>query len=258
MVGARSSDLAGQVDRALPIEPDVAVILIGANDVTHRPARAQSVRAPLRGRTPAPRRRRRGPGRHLPRPRHDQADRAAAQAGRPHLVAPAGRRADDRRRRGRRPDRLARLDPRAGVRRRPGAAVRARPVPPLGRGLPLAGRRAAAVDAGRARPGPRRGGGARGVPRRGRAADRDRGASRPSSTPGTELDGTEVAGRRRGVRGLWVELRHRRRQPQPEGEAPDDSRPTLRPRAAMDRRRSTAGHDDGPGPEVQGRRSLSP
>ena len=30
-----SSDLVGQIDRALPTEPDVAVILIGANDVTH-------------------------------------------------------------------------------------------------------------------------------------------------------------------------------------------------------------------------------
>ena len=39
-------------------------------------------------------------------------------------------------------------------------------------------------------------------------------------TPGTELDGTEVAGARRGVRGLWVELRHRRRTPTTEGEAP--------------------------------------
>ena len=42
-------------------------------------------------------------------------------------------------------------------------------------------------------------------------------------TPGTELDGTEVAGSRRGVRGLWVELRHRRRQPTAAAEAPDES-----------------------------------
>ncbi|MGH3413865.1 MAG: SGNH/GDSL hydrolase family protein [Marmoricola sp.] len=34
-VGAQSSDLAGQVDEALPTGPDVAVISIGANDVTH-------------------------------------------------------------------------------------------------------------------------------------------------------------------------------------------------------------------------------
>ena len=41
------------------------------------------------------------------------------------------------------------------------------------------------------------------------------------NNPGTELDSTEVAGSRRGVRGLWVELRHRRRHPETEVEAPD-------------------------------------
>ena len=40
-------------------------------------------------------------------------------------------------------------------------------------------------------------------------------------TPGTELDGVEVAGTRRGVRGLWVELRHRRRHPSADSEAPE-------------------------------------
>lgn len=44
VVGAQSSDLAGQIDAALAIEPDVAVILIGANDVTHTVLPAQSVR----------------------------------------------------------------------------------------------------------------------------------------------------------------------------------------------------------------------
>ena len=43
MVGARSPDLTTQIDRALPIEPDVAVILIGANDVTHKTLPAESV-----------------------------------------------------------------------------------------------------------------------------------------------------------------------------------------------------------------------
>jgi lysophospholipase L1-like esterase len=42
------------------------------------------------------------------------------------------------------------------------------------------------------------------------------------NVPGTELDATEVGGSRRGVRGLWVELRHRRRHPDTEGEAPDE------------------------------------
>lgn len=48
-------------------------------------------------------------------------------------------------------------------------------------------------------------------------------ALRAVNQPGTELGGTEVAGSRRGVRGLWVELRHRRRHPDTEGEAPDEN-----------------------------------
>ena len=36
VVGARSSDLAGQVDLVADTHPDVALVMIGANDVTHR------------------------------------------------------------------------------------------------------------------------------------------------------------------------------------------------------------------------------
>lgn len=43
-VGAQSGDLAGQIDDALPTEPDAAVILIGANDVTHMVSIGVSVR----------------------------------------------------------------------------------------------------------------------------------------------------------------------------------------------------------------------
>jgi lysophospholipase L1-like esterase len=43
-VGAQSSDLAGQIERALPGDPDLAVILVGANDVTHQVRPSQSVR----------------------------------------------------------------------------------------------------------------------------------------------------------------------------------------------------------------------
>ena len=43
-------------------------------------------------------------------------------------------------------------------------------------------------------------------------------------TPGTELDGVEVAGARRGVRGLWVELRHRRRHRETDDRGAQDSR----------------------------------
>jgi lysophospholipase L1-like esterase len=43
-VGAQSADLDGQIDRALTTAPDVAVILIGVNDVTHQVRPSQSVR----------------------------------------------------------------------------------------------------------------------------------------------------------------------------------------------------------------------
>ena len=44
VVGAESSALADQVERALPQRPDLAVIMIGANDVTHRIRPADAVR----------------------------------------------------------------------------------------------------------------------------------------------------------------------------------------------------------------------
>ncbi len=43
-IGAQSSDLVGQIDRALTTEPDLTVILVGANDVTHQVRPSQSVR----------------------------------------------------------------------------------------------------------------------------------------------------------------------------------------------------------------------
>jgi hypothetical protein len=58
-------------------------------------------------------------------------------------------------------------------------------------------------------------------------------------TPGTEVDGTEVGGSRRGVRGLWVEMRHRRRTPTAATERPADEEDGA----------SIAGHaDHAPGP----------
>ncbi len=36
VVGARSADLREQINRGLPFRPDVAVIIIGTNDITHR------------------------------------------------------------------------------------------------------------------------------------------------------------------------------------------------------------------------------
>ena len=43
-VGAQSKDLFAQIDQVLPVEPDVAVIFIGANDVTHTTPIRTSVR----------------------------------------------------------------------------------------------------------------------------------------------------------------------------------------------------------------------
>ncbi|HEY6932744.1 MAG TPA: SGNH/GDSL hydrolase family protein [Marmoricola sp.] len=43
-VGAQTADLAGQIDEALPTGPHVAIILIGANDVTHVVPMGVSVR----------------------------------------------------------------------------------------------------------------------------------------------------------------------------------------------------------------------
>jgi len=51
-------------------------------------------------------------------------------------------------------------------------------------------------------------------------------------TPGTELDGTEVAGSERGLRGRWVELRHRRRHPQADVEPPATEPPAAGPASA--------------------------
>jgi hypothetical protein len=47
-------------------------------------------------------------------------------------------------------------------------------------------------------------------------------AVRAVRTPGTEVDGTEVGGTQRGLRGRWVELRHRRRRPETDTESPDE------------------------------------
>ena len=211
-VGARSSDLVGQIDRALPTEPQLAVILIGANDVTHSVLPSQSVRHL----SEAVRRLREGGvevvvgtcpdlGTVTPIPPPlKQVGRAwshrlaAAQTiavveeggrtvslasilGPEFAAAPALMFGPDR------------FHPSADGYRRlvdvllPSTLAalglepddEAEPEAYRGEGvLPIA---AAAVEA--------------------------------AKTPGTEVDGTEVAGARGGVRGLWVELRHRRRQP---------------------------------------------
>ena len=142
VVGARSSDLDGQIDRALPIEPDVAVILIGANDVTHRVLPAASVRHLVRGRAPA-----------RTRPASPSLVGTCPDLGTIKPIAPPLKqvaRTWSRRiaaaqtiavleEGGRTVSLGSMLGPEFAA--APGGALRPRPVPPLGRRLPLAGRR---------------------------------------------------------------------------------------------------------------------
>jgi lysophospholipase L1-like esterase len=220
VVGAMSSDLSGQIEKALPTEPDVAVILIGANDVTHTVLPSASVR-------------------HL-----SEAVRRLREAGVSVLVGTC-------------PD-LGTIKPIApplkqvarAWSRRLAAAQTIAVVEGGGRTVSLGsilGPEFAAAPAilfgpdqfhpsadgyrslvavllpsilatlGRTpddevEPEAYRGEGVLPIT----AA-----AIQAVNVPGTELGGAEVGGSRRGVRGLWVELRHRRRHPGTEGAAPD-------------------------------------
>ncbi|WP_370247148.1 SGNH/GDSL hydrolase family protein [Nocardioides sp.] len=219
VVGAVSADLAAQIDRALLIEPDVAVILIGANDVTHVVRPSESVRhlaegvrrlreagvAVVVGTCPdlgtispiAP------PLRQVARTwsrrlAAAQTMAVIAEGGRTvslgSILGPvfAAERADLFG-----PDRF---HPSAKGYR---ALVRIL-LPSVLAALDLAPDQETVPDR-------RRG---EGILPIGRAA------VRAVAQEGTELDGTELAGQRHGVRGRWVELRQRRRQPQSTPEAP--------------------------------------
>jgi lysophospholipase L1-like esterase len=221
VVGAMSSDLREQVNRALPTEPDVAVILIGANDVTHTVLPAVAVG-------------------HL-----SEAVRRLHDAGVGVLVGTC-------------PD-LGTIKPIApplkqfarAWSRRIAAAQTIAVVEEGGRTVSLAsilgpefaaapailfgpdqfhpsaqGYRSLAqvllpstlaalglIPSDEVEPEAFRGEGVLPI---------TTAAIRAVNQPGTELDATEVGGSRRGVRGLWVELRHRRRHPDTQGEAPDE------------------------------------
>ena len=221
VVGARSSDLSAQVDRALAIEPEVAVILIGANDVTHTVLPSQSVR-------------------HL-----SEGVRRLTTAGAKVVVGTC-------------PD-LGTVQPIAPPlkqvartwSRRLAAAQTIATIAEHGRTVSLGdvlGPEFAAAPAvlfgpDRFHPSVE---GYRALANvlipsvlaaldeglvdeqtlesyRGEAVlPVSRAAVQAVNAPGTELGGTEVAGKRAGVRGLWVELRHRRRRPQATAEAPSE------------------------------------
>ncbi len=221
-VGAQSADLAGQVDRALPTGPHLTVILVGANDVTHRVLPAASVR-------------------HLVEAVHRLLD-AGSQVvvgtcpdlGTVKPIMPPLKqvaRAWSRR--------LAAAQT-IGVVEAGGRTVSlgsilgpefdAAPAVLFGpdRFHPSAdGYRAlasvlsptclAAIGLGpEDEETPSRGRGDRILPVAAAAV-------RAVNAPGTELGGAEVGGSRRGVRGLWVELRHRRRRSDSDPEAPEAS-----------------------------------
>jgi lysophospholipase L1-like esterase len=218
-VGARSSDLAGQVERALPTAPDVAVVLIGVNDVTHQVLPAASVRHLVDGVT------------RLREAGVEVVVGTCPDLGTLQPVAPPLRQ-------------LART-----WSRRLAAAQTIAVVEQGGRTVSLGsilGPEFAAAPAllfgpDRFHPsaqGYRSLAGvllptvlvALGLGREEDShPDRLRGegvlpvaaaAVQAVEEPGTELGGTEVLGSRRGVRGLWVELRHRRREAQGPTEGP--------------------------------------
>jgi lysophospholipase L1-like esterase len=223
-VGAQSSDLKAQIDRTLPIEPDVAVILIGANDVTHSVLPSQSVRhlgeavrrlreagiSVLVGTCPDL-----GTIQPIPPPLRQVArswSRRLAAAQTITVVEAGGRTVSLSSILG--PEFLAdpallfgpdRFHPSA----RGYASLAGVILPSLMASLGL-------IPEDEARPEGVRGESV--LPVANAAVEAVR-------TPGTELGGAEIAGDRRGVRGLGVELRHRRWLPQPETEAPDPTDP---------------------------------
>ena len=183
---------------AMPIEPDVAVILIGANDVTHTVLPAASVRLLSEAV-----RRLREAGVHVVVGTCPDLGTVAPlqfplrQVG-PAVVASAGCRPDHRGRGGRRAHGLPRVHPRPGVLRRAGPDVRSRPVPPLGRRLraPRPHPDPVGPRGPRARRG--RGGVATRAARRGRHADRLR---RRAGEPEPRHRDRRHRGRRRQARG---------------------------------------------------------
>ncbi|WP_036565159.1 SGNH/GDSL hydrolase family protein [Nocardioides halotolerans] len=221
-IGARSSDLAGQLDQALPIEPDVAVVLIGANDVTHRVRPASSVGdlveavrrlreagvAVVVGTCPDL-----GTVKPIPAPLKQVArtwSRRLAAAQTIAVVEGGGRTVSLGSVLG--PEFAAAPGVMFGPDRFHPSAAGYRALASVL--LPSVLAAVGLIPDDEAAPEALRGEGVLPIT----AA-----ALQAVNVPGTEVDGTQVAGRSRGVRGRWVELRHRRSQPQSEGEAPDTS-----------------------------------
>lgn len=221
VVGAQSSQLAAQIDRALLIEPELVVILVGANDVTHTMLPSQSVRhlsegvrrlvaagvQVVVGTCPDL-----GTVQPIPPPLKQVArawSRRLAAAQTIAVVEEGGR--------------TVSLGSVLGPEFAAAPALLFGPDqfhPSVEGYQALAGVLIPSALAAiglqleeEALPAALRGEGVLPVAKA---------AAEAVNEPGTELGGTEVSGRRTGVRGLWVELRHRRRRPQSEVEAPNE------------------------------------
>ena len=219
-VGAQSRDLGAQIDMALPLQPHVAVILVGANDVTHTVRTSESVRLLEHGV-----RRLREAGVEVVvgtcpdlgtltaiAPPLRQVARAWSRrlaAAQTIAVVEAG---------GRTISLGSVLGPEfaasPGVlfgpdRFHPSAAGYASLASVL---LPTVLAAAGVFPLEDVEPEPLRGEGVLPI---------SYAAVEASLNPGTEIGGTEVSGAKRGARGRWVLLRHRRQRPEPETEAPE-------------------------------------
>jgi lysophospholipase L1-like esterase len=252
VVGAQSSHLASQVDAALATHPDVAVILIGANDVTHTVTPSQSVRhlsegvrrlreadvAVLVGTCPDL-----GTIKPIAPPLKQVArswSRRLAAAQTIAVVEAGGRTVSIGSVLG--PEFAAapallfgpdQFHPSADGYRQLAAVLIPSTLAALGLGpddeaLPEAFRGEGVMPVAAA-------------------------AARAVENPGTELDGTEVSGSQRGLRGRWVELRRRRRRPGGETESPETSEGDAHQEATQDARADgvpdPGQHDAGPSSE---------
>ncbi|MDT9594336.1 SGNH/GDSL hydrolase family protein [Nocardioides zeae] len=227
VVGAKSSDLPPQVDLALPVEPDVAVIIVGGNDVTHTMKPSESVQhlaeAVRRLRSigcevvvatcpdlgtlkpiPPPLKqiarswsRRLAAGQTIAAVEEDGRTVSLGSVLGPEFAsAPALLFGPDQ------------FHPSASGYEQMAAVIVPSVLAAVGE-VPESERLPAAFRGERVLP-------------------IAQAAIEAVRTPGTELGGTEVAGNRRGVRGRWVELRHRRRREEtdrsgPEGEDDDET-----------------------------------
>jgi lysophospholipase L1-like esterase len=230
VVGAQSKDLTDQIDRALAMEPHVAVILVGANDVTHKVRPSESVRLLEQGV-----RRLRDAGVEVVvgtcpdlgtvepiAPPLRQVARTWSRrlaAGQTIAVVEAG---------GRSVSLGSILGPEFSAspallfgadRFHPSAAGYSSLASVL---LPSVLAAVGLIPSEDVEPEAFRGEGV--MPITYAAVEAVR-------TPGTEVGGTEVGGAKRGSRGRWALLRHRRRQPQHPTETPepadDDAAPTV-------------------------------